>query len=290
MYKVDQGKLNDFLYEQGYETWLLQTLRLDSNSHTTRLLRNSIMGIHTAETITPCTPDWSAETRQALGQKLLRKLAEDILNLYDSIPVRNDSSSSLTADILFGLAQSLSRPADVEIKALRSQLEIDGFLYRDRHLYPSEKAVIDTVEQRTELERLVDSVPIKERAVIKHHIEESEKAYADNRWGHSISDARNFLEAILREIAAAHHLKTVRTPISDAIYNWPVKVREYLLVQGLIDKAEQEALWKCYGLISRTGSHPNIAEREQARLMRHLALTFSQYMLLQWEGYLKNNP
>jgi hypothetical protein len=124
----------------------------------------------------------------------------------------------------------------------------------------------------------------------ENHIQESEKAYAEQRWGHSISDARNFLEAILREIAFAHFLKSKGSTISDAIYKWPVKVREYLLTEALIDKSEQDALWKIYGLLSNTGSHPNIAEKDQARLMRHLSLTFSQYILLQWEGYLKNNP
>src|ERR1044072_8061690 len=130
---------------------------------------------------------------------------------------------------------------------------------------------------------LVDSVPIQEKAVIKHHIKESEKAYAEGRWGHSISDARNVLEAILREVAAAHHAKTKGIAIPDAIYKWAAKVREYLLTESLIDKSEQEALGKTYGLISGTGSHPNIAEKDQARLMRNLSLTFSQYVLLQWE-------
>jgi hypothetical protein len=41
-------------------------------------------------------------------------------------------------------------------------------------------------------------------------------------------------------------------------------------------------LAKNYGLISNTGSHPNTAHQDQARLMRNLALIYSQYILLQW--------
>ena len=186
--------------------------------------------------------------------------------------------------------RKIERPAEPILEQLKASLEMDGYVYQEGHLYPTESAIIDTIEERTALERLVDSVAIKEKAVIKHHIQQSEKAYAEHRWGHSISDARNVLEAILREVAAAHHLKTKGLIIPDGIYKWAAKVRDYLLSESLIDKSEQEALWKVYGLISNTGSHPNIAEKDQARLMRYLSLTFSQYVLLQWEGYLQNNP
>ena len=44
----------------------------------------------------------------------------------------------------------------------------------------------------------------------------------------------------------------------------------------ILEKKEKEAIAKVYGLLSDTGSHPYIADRDQARLMRHLSLTFSQ--------------
>ena len=78
--------------------------------------------------------------------------------------------------------------------------------------------------------------------------------------------------------------------LTSNIASWPKEVRTFLESEKLIDQAEKEAIAKVYGLISNTGSHPNIAQKDQARLMRNLALTFSQYILLKWEGYLKNNP
>ena len=38
--------------------------------------------------------------------------------------------------------------------------------------------------------------------------------------------------------------------------------------------------------MSDTGGHPYMAAKDQARLMRHLALTFSQFVLLRLEGYI----
>jgi hypothetical protein len=46
----------------------------------------------------------------------------------------------------------------------------------------------------------------------------------------------------------------------------------------------KEALAKVYGLLSHTGGHPYMAQNDQARLLRHLALTFSQFAMLRLRG------
>jgi hypothetical protein len=293
VYKLKDDEAYNFLYEQEHETWFLQVMARHITGQTTQTLTKAIMGIHTGETIVPAATDWTFEARQKHGQILLKKLAEDMLRLYEVTPRREIDYSKIETDKDLDFWQKIiafERPAESTLVQLKTSLELDGYLLLSSRLYPTEGAVIDTLDERTALETLVDSIPINEQVVIKHHIQESEKAYGESRWGHSISDARNFLEAILREIASAHHVKTKGIQIADSIYKWPVKVREYLLTESLIDKSEQEALSKIYGLLSNTGSHPNIPEKDQARLMRHLSLTFSQYMLLQWQGYLKNNP
>ena len=293
VYKLKDEDAYNFLYLREYELWFLQVMARFITGQTTQKLVTAIMGIHTGETLVPATSDSTYPQRQAMGQPLLKRLAEDMIRHYEITPVREIDYSKIATNQDLEFWQRLiriERPAEPTLEQLKASLEMDGYVYQEGHLYPTESAIIDTIEERTALERLVDSVAIKEKAVIKHHIQESEKAYAEQRWGHSISDARNFLESILREIAAAHFLKTKGSPIPEPIYKWAAKVREYLLTESMIDKSEQDALWKIYGLLSNTGSHPNIPEKDQARLMRHLSLTFSQYILLQWEGYLKNNP
>ena len=39
-----------------------------------------------------------------------------------------------------------------------------------------------------------------------------------------------------------------------------------------------------------TGSHPYIAQQDQARLLRQLALVLSQFILLRYQGYLNQKP
>jgi hypothetical protein len=76
-------------------------------------------------------------------------------------------------------------------------------------------------------------------------------------------------------------------PLSPDVLTKPVMVRDYLEQVGLLEKKEKEAVSQVYGLLNNTGGHPYIAERDQARLMRHLALTFSQFVLLRLEGILR---
>jgi hypothetical protein len=57
----------------------------------------------------------------------------------------------------------------------------------------------------------------------------------------------------------------------------------------LLDTKETETLAKVYGLLSQTGSHPNMAFNDQARLLRHLALAFSQFVMLRLQGSLKGS-
>ncbi len=293
IYTLKQEEINTFLYEQEYDYAFLKIMRDTALSDSHKQLAQAIMGLHTGETIAGATRGSSDSERQTLGQTFLVKLAEDILNLYETLPVYSTDGNRVTNQEELNIlraAAAYNRPAADLIHNLKVRLEIDSYLYRDGHLYPVESAVIDTVEERTYLEQLVDLTPLQDQAVIRHHIRDSEVAYADGRWGHSVSDARNFFEALLQQVAAAHHLKTKGQAIPNSIFDFPVKVREYLEAQRLIDRREQEAIWKIYGLISNTGAHPNIAERDEARLMRHLALTFSQFILLKYQGFLANNP
>jgi hypothetical protein len=63
-------------------------------------------------------------------------------------------------------------------------------------------------------------------------------------------------------------------------------VRDYLERSGLLESKEKEALAKVYGPLSHTGGHPYMAQNDQARLLRHLALTFSQFAMLRLRGKL----
>ena len=98
-----------------------------------------------------------------------------------------------------------------------------------------------------------------------------------------ISNSRKVLEAVLQQIAAVHSEKR-GAPLKAEVLERAARVRDYLEEAKILGKKEKDAIASIYGLLSETGGHPHIAHRDQARLMRHLALTFSQFVLLRFQG------
>jgi len=227
------------------------------------------MRLHTGETVAAATPDWTRDQRSRLGQRLLMNLAEDIL-------VHATSAEA-----------PASTDVDSETSRLLSQLELDGYLFRDGKLYYTEAAVLDVEHEQGILEKLIGDLRLQNDEVMKHHLELSATHYVDEKWDDSIGNSRKFLESVLQEAAARHHLVKTGQPIAPSTYSRPAAIRDYLCTEGLVEPKEKEAISKAYALLSDTGGHPYIAEKDQARLMRHLALTFAQFALLRLQGSLK---
>lgn len=267
-YHLNKEDLYDFLYEHDYDAWFLNAAK-DLPELVGRGLRELVMQLHTGETVAPATREWTWAQRSRLGQRLLRDLAEDVL-------VWTETPGSHVTDDLASKRQQLI-----------SQLELDGYIFRDEKLYYTEAAVLDTEGEQGILEKLIADLGLDNQQVMKHHLELSETHYVDGKWDDSIANSRKFLESVLQEIAAKHHLSETGQPISRSTYSRPSEVRDYLQTQGLIEPKEKQAIAKVYGLLSQTGGHPYIAEKDQARLMRHLALTFAQFALLRLQGALR---
>ena len=173
---------------------------------------------------------------------------------------------------------------------LKAQLELDGYIYKDKRLYASESSVIDEPAEQTFLENLVDGLSLADANTIKHHLNRSEEHFIGGKWDDSISNSRKVLDAILTQIASAIYSTVNNKPIPPAMAKNATDIRNFLERQNIVTKVEREALDKTYGALSATGGHPYIAEKDQARLMRHLALTFSQFVLLRYQGFLANIP
>lgn len=170
------------------------------------------------------------------------------------------------------------------IPQLTSELELDGYIFRDGKLYYTEAAVLDTEDEEGILEKLARDLDLANQDIMKHVLRLSETHYVEERWDDSIANSRRYLESVLQEVAARLHILETGQAISRATYDRAVLVRDYVERQGLLERKEKAAIAEVYGLMSDTGSHPYIAERDQARLMRHLALTFAQFVLLRLQG------
>jgi hypothetical protein len=236
-----------------------------------RGLLEFIMRLHTGESIANATPNWSWSQRQKLGQRYLHDMAESLMIVRHTDPN-------------FETYGDEDRKA---VDAMQSQLEIDGYIYRDGVLLIPEESVLDENEEEGVLDTLVKVSQLADPVTLKHHLELSANHYREGKWDDSISNSRKVLEGVLSQIADRHsHM--LGTSLAPDILNKPVAVRDYLENAGLLEKKEKEALAKVYGLLSDTGAHPYIAQRDQARLMRHLSLTFCQFVLLRLQGIIES--
>jgi len=254
-----------FFYDEDYPEWFIKRFQeLESPDALDDFVRSLQTGSSVKNSFFTYHEDALAE-----GQSILKKLAINVFT-FDFNEDHRD----------IGLMNNL-------VEVLKRQLELDGYVNKNGQLLPIEHSVLNEQEEQSYLEELIDNSTLGDKAVIKHHLGLTERAYVDSRWSDTISNARNFFESILKQIAEGAHIKINGTPLT---LRRPADIRDYLETTSLIDRTEKDAIARVYGLISNTGSHPNMAHQDQARLMRNLALTFSQYILLQWAGYLKANP
>jgi hypothetical protein len=270
---VYSDKLYDWLFEQNYPAWFCNGMQKLSRG---RALKEFVMKLHTGEALYDVTKEWTWKQRERLGQNYLRELAEDILGAYENDP-----------EIRQAIAGTYGNHELREaFRKLRSSLELDGYVYRNGHLLAPESDVLDVQEEAGVLESLYASLQLTNLDMFRYHLKLSEEHYLAGRWGDSISNSRNVLESVLREVAAAHSLCRKQTQLPDQTYKSAVDVRKYLEQSGLLEAKEREVIQYTYGLLSNTGSHPYMAEKDQARLLRHMALTLSQFVLLRLQGAL----
>lgn len=270
-FTISKDNLYDFLYENDYEACFCNLILSLFNRR--RELKIFIMRLHTGESLAKTTPDWSWEQRKLLGQQYLYDLAKDIITYWDH---ETGTSKERIND---------------NIKNLLSNLELDGYSYKNGTILVSESDVFDTSEETGILENLYLDLNLKNKKITLHHLTLSEEHYINKKWDDSISNSRKFLECILRETASAYSERFKGTTLSQKKFDRPAKIRDYLEEEGLLETKENKAIASVYGLLSETGSHPYMADNDQARLLRHLALTLSQFVMLRLKGRLKNwNP
>lgn len=267
-YSLNPAEVYDFFFENEYQAWLCNAARgaADYCRYDTRQFTDFILRIHTGESVASATRSWTWAQRERLGQKLLKDLAEDI--------AKHQQGDVDGASPLGQLVQSL---------------ELDGYVFRNNVLLTPEADVLEVEEETGVLQHLYSELHLSNQETVFHHLSLSEEHYIAHKWDDSISNSRKFLEGVLREVAVGHHQAAFGSEISSEVYSKPVRVRDYLESSELLAPKEKTALSSSYGLLSETGGHPYMAEGEQARLLRHLALTFSQFVLLRLQGFIASN-
>lgn len=269
-------KLYDFLFSNNCADWLCELytapFKNGDKSAGTRQLKLSIMHLHNGQTIAIEKPNWTRKRCQAFGQEHLKDLAIAILNWWYSCA---DGFRESRPD----LAQKISN--------LVRYLELDGYIYRNSHFLTVESEVLDTTKENGLLRNLYTTLQLGNKETAFHHLSLSEEHYIDSKWDDSISNSRKFLECVLQEVAKKHSLEVNGIALPENVFSRPVEVRKYLEKESILEQKEVDALRGTYGLLSDTGSHPYMAQNDQARLLRHLSLTFAQFVMLRVQGKLK---
>ncbi len=254
-YKNDTEALYDFLYARNYEVWFCNISKSLKAFNSKREIKDFIMKLHTGETQYGATVNWDWKKREELGQKYLENLATDLL-----------------------LTKSHEQ--------LTNSLELDGYRFNQGKLLKFEDEFLNIEEEMGVLESLYSSLELDNLSLAVHHLNLSSDQYIEGKWDDSISNSRKYLETCLREVANKYNQMLYGEKLTRSTFEKPVLVRDYLEREELLEMKEKKSIASVYGLLSNTGSHPYIAEKEQARLLRNLALTFSQFVLLRFEGWI----
>ncbi len=264
---VNNNYFYDFLYENEYEALFCNMVK---TIQTTRELKEWLLKIHTGESFYNITINWSWEKRKELGQSYLKNLARDYILYFQTL----DASY---------ISEEDKKLYDEMIR----RLEIDGYIFYDGELRETEEEVLDVEAEMGYLESLHNKLKLPDRQQTFNFLKLTEDHYVAGRWSDSIGNARKFFEAIFQQVANRHSEKTKGIKLTASIIDKPVLIRQYLETESLLEKKEREAIDKIYGLLSHTGSHPYMAEKDQARLLRQICLVTTEFILLRLVGALK---
>ncbi len=262
---IDKGNFYDFLYKADYEEWFLNSIK---DLYGERAIQEWVMRLHTGETISDAYPNYPESEKQLLGIKYLEKLAEDAL-----VEISTFNSTEKTI-------------YNKQINSLKRTLELDGYIFQNGKLQKPESDAIDIKEAKGVLKNLYEELNLGNQKTAFHHLDLSEQHFIDQKWDDSISNSRKFFESVLRETVKVIY-ENEKGIIPNTLFEKPQKVRDYLEAKKIIETKEKEAIAKLYGLLSHTGGHPYMAKSDQARLLRNLALTLSQFVLLSFKGLIK---
>ncbi len=265
---IDDQELYGFLFERNHDPQILARIKRLGND-SPRFLRDFILGLHTGTSLRDVDLRGSEYRHPTeAGQFILADLICDILFLAESpdyAKLHTDKAGKLLAQ-------------------LRASLELDGYSYQDGLIGVVESNVIDEEEEEGILERLITELALSNKPVMVKHLDDSVTAYVEGRWWDCVGNSRAFMESVLREIADKHCRMNTGQSLDNKTYDTAVGVRQYLERIGLFSNEEISAVAKIYGLMSGTGNHPFITDRDQARLGRNLALIVSQFALLKLQN------
>ena len=196
----------------------------------------------------------------------------------------NTDAPEVLQDLIARLARDLGGLGATELWELRDTLRAEGFeLADDGTVTPAEILPEEVQETKDRLrELLVESEADVSLVVLSHHLDEHDRLYREGHYGSSASEARNFVEQLLQDLAKS----TAAQAGESKSLSRPVEVRKYLECKKFFDKDERKRLVNgVYGYLSNTGSHPGVTDVTVGRMARVIFLSFAVYTLEKWQSW-----
>lgn len=197
-------------------------------------------------------------------QDVLRRAAEDILKIDTPPHPWTEIDKTARENLLLNL-------------------ELDGYVFRHGRLLRSESELSEVVEEQHELATLYSDLGLASNELVRKHLKDSHARYLDGHWGDAIGNARHFMEEVLEQIAIAISQLPSKPTLPPKDAERAAKVREYLRDHGLVTAKECDWIDHTYKVLSDSGGHANMSERDHARIFRRLALLVAQFALLRYQ-------
>ena len=289
---IDRGNwipwdpVHDYFFERDFDAKFLKVVELAA-SRGERPFIEFFLGLHTGETV-PGAVGLSADALQAAGQLYLQSIAQEFLKHEEGLRLIPAATNDRTRDAITAAQLRVMRAKWLPpIEALRSALELDGYAFRDGALYFRESSPVPAEKHRDLLVKLAQDLGLGEVSVFTHCLQVSEDRYQSQAWEDCVGNARKAMELAFFQCASLWSRRSAGANLPSDFEKRPVKVREYFKDQGLISEKEHEALSKNYALLSEVGSHPYIAQADQARMLRQIALVLTEFVMVRTSGALK---
>ncbi len=274
----------DFFFAHDFEPKFCNAIEYAA-SQGVRQFQEFILKLHTGESVIQLRGQ-HVEDATMQGQVFLRAMADSMLSDFvalDPEKIKNPEKRQQ----LEPLRRSAIAMRGPSIQAMLGALELDGYAWTDGHLVHRDSTPVDAEKHRELLLARARELGLSKQDVLAHNLKLSEDAYQESRWEDCVGNARKAMELAFQECAALWSRRVLSQEIDPETYKWPGEVRKFLEAQGLLTEDEKKAAAANYGMFSGVGNHPYIAQNDQARMGRQIALIMAEFVMLRTREALK---
>lgn len=271
--RINSDALHDYLFNEDYPPKLVSIF---AGFWQPRKMEEFIMYLQEGQSVQHFAPASDDYARKLIGHETLRLLGGTILRFMEQ--VMKEAPLETVKDV------------QEYYDSLLRLFELDGFQFLEGRLIPMESDSKPAEEERKGIQVLYAALSLPNEVLLKTDLQTAEEHYLNGKWDDCVSNVRQVLELVLKDVARDTVTKLGYPPISDVDLKKPVMVRNHLEKNGLLGKDEMQTINSSYGFMSGVGSHPALGRQDQARLMRRMGMLLAEFVLIRYKEKLAGTP